>query len=177
MNILGISCFYHDSAACLLKDGKIIAAAQEERFTRKKHDVDFPEKAIRYCLEEGGIKIEDVDYISFYEKPLMKLERILHQHLEMFPRSYWSFYSAMPSWINQKLRVPSIIRKKLKYKGKIFFVEHHMAHAASSFLVSPYKKAAILTTDGVGEWATTTTGIVEENSITLNKEISFMLFS
>jgi len=173
MNILGISCFYHDSAACLLKDGKIIAAAQEERFTRKKHDVDFPEKAIRYCLEEGGIKIEDVDYISFYEKPLMKLERILHQHLEMFPRSYWSFYSAMPSWINQKLRVPSIIRKKLKYKGKIFFVEHHMAHAASSFLVSPYKKAAILTTDGVGEWATTTTGIGEENSITLNKEISF----
>lgn len=173
MNILGISCFYHDAAACLLRDGKIIAAAQEERFTRKKHDIDFPINSLKYCLEEGKISIDEVDYVAFYEKPLIKFERILHQHLEMFPRSYWAFYSAIPSWINQKLRVPGIIRKKLKYKGKIMFIEHHLAHAASAFLVSPFKKAAIVTTDGVGEWATTTYGTGEGNNIILQEEIKF----
>lgn len=173
MNILGISCFYHDAAACLTKDGIVIAAAEEERFTRKKHDTSFPINAIDYCLKEGGIDVKQVDYIGFYEKPLLKFERLLSQHLEMFPFSFWSFYKALPSWINEKLRVPSVIRKKLKYKGDILFIEHHLAHAASAFLVSPYEEAAILTVDGVGEWATASYGYGKGNSITLLKELRF----
>lgn len=173
MRILGISCYYHDAAACLIKDGRIAAAAEEERFTRVKHDTSFPINAINYCLKEAGIKGKDLDYVGFYEKPLLKFERLLSQHLEMFPKSFWSFYKALPSWINEKLRVPSTIRKKLGYKGDIIFVEHHMAHAASSYLVSPFKKAAILTTDGIGEWATTALGYGEGNEITLEKEIHF----
>ena len=173
MNVLGISCFYHDAAACLLKDGKVVAAAQEERFTRKKHDISFPVNAIKYCLEEGKITINDVNYIGFYEKPLLKFERLLSQHLEMFPRSFTSFFSALPSWLNEKLRVPSIIRKNLKYKGPVLFIEHHLAHAASAFLVSPFKKAAVLTIDGVGEWATAAYGYGEDNNITLLKELKF----
>jgi len=173
MYILGISCFYHDSSVALLKDGKIVAAAQEERFTRKKHDVSFPENATRYCLESQNITIKDIDYIGFYEKPLIKLERFMYQHLECFPKSYKTFINAMPSWINEKLRVTKIIKKKLKYKGGILFINHHLSHAAGSFLVSPFKKAAILTVDGVGEWTTTTLGIGENNKITLLKEIEF----
>jgi len=173
MNVLGISCFYHDAAACLLKDGKVVAAAQEERFTRKKHDISFPVNAIKYCLEEGKITINDVNYIGFYEKPLLKFERLLSQHLEMFPRSFTSFFSALPSWLNEKLRVPSIIRKNLKYRGPVLFIEHHLAHAASAFLVSPFKKAAVLTIDGVGEWATAAYGYGEDNNITLLKELKF----
>ena len=173
MRILGISCYYHDAAACLIKDGKIVAATEEERFTRVKHDISFPINAINYCLEEAGIKGKDIDYVGFYEKPLLKFERLLSQHLEMFPKSFWSFYKALPSWINEKLRVPSTIRKKIGYKGDILFVEHHMAHAASSYLVSPFKKAAILTTDGIGEWATTTLGYANGNEITIDKEIHF----
>jgi len=173
MYILGISCYYHDAAACLIKDGKLVAAAEEERFTRVKHDTSFPINAIKYCLKEAGIASKDLDYVGFYEKPLLKFERLLSQHIEMFPRSFWSFYKALPSWINEKLRVPSIIRKKLEYKGDILFVEHHMAHAASSYLVSPFKKAAILTVDGVGEWATTTLGYATGNEITIEKEIHF----
>ena len=173
MNILGISCFYHDAAACLVQNGKVTAAAQEERFTRKKHDISFPINAIKYCLEEGKITIKDVDYIGFYEKPLLKFERLLSQHLEMFPKSFLSFFPALPSWINEKLRVPTIIRKKLKYKGGILFMEHHLTHAASAFFVSPFKKAAILTVDGVGEWATATYGYGEDNNITLLKELRF----
>ena len=115
VNILGISCFYHDSAACLIKDGIVAAAAEEERFTRKKHDTGFPINAINYCLKEGGITKDQINFVAFYEKPLLKFERLLSQHLEMFPRSYWPFYKALPSWINEKIRVPSIIRKKLKY--------------------------------------------------------------
>jgi carbamoyltransferase len=171
--ILGISCYYHDSSAALLKDGVIVAAAEEERFSRKKHDKGFPLNAIKYCLKNQKISIDDISYIGFYEKPFLKFERVLSQHLEMFPRSFKTFLSSLPSWINEKLRVPKIIRKKLKYKGDVFFIQHHMAHAASSFLVSPYKKAAILTVDGVGEWTTTAYGIGEGKDIKLIKEIKF----
>ena len=158
INILGISCYYHDSAACLVKDGIVVAAAEEERFTRKKHDISFPINAINYCLKEGGITSRQINYVAFYEKPLLKFERLLSQHIEMFPRSLWTFYKALPSWLNEKLRVPSVIKKKLKYKGDILFIEHHLAHAASAFLVSPFDEAAILTIDGVGEWATASYG-------------------
>lgn len=173
MNVLGISCFYHDSAACLIKDGIVVAAAEEERFTRKKHDTSFPINAISYCLKEGGITSGQLDCIGFYEKPLLKFERLLSQHLEMFPLSLWQFYKALPSWLNEKLRVSSLIRKKLKYDNDILFIEHHLAHAASSFLVSPYEEAAILTVDGVGEWATASYGYAKGNNITLLKELRF----
>ncbi len=173
MNILGISCFYHDAAACLIKDGIVVAAAEEERFTRKKHDIEFPINAINYCLKEGNITSDKIDFVAFYEKPLLKFERLLSQHLEMFPKSFWSFYKALPSWMNEKLRVPSIIRKKIKYMGDILFIEHHLAHAASSFLVSPFEEAAILTVDGVGEWATASYGYGKGNDITLLKELRF----
>jgi len=156
-----------------MKDGIVVAAAEEERFTRKKHDTSFPVNAINYCLKEGNISISQVDYIGFYEKPLLKFERLLSQHLEMFPKSLWSFYKALPSWLNEKLRVPSVIRKKIKYKGDILFIEHHMAHAASAFLVSPYEEAAILTVDGVGEWATASYGYGKGSDITLLKELTF----
>ena len=172
-NILGISCFYHDSAACLIKDGIVVAAAEEERFTRKKHDTSFPINAISYCLKEGDITSRQINYVAFYEKPLLKFERLLSQHIEMFPRSFWSFYKALPSWLNEKLRVPTIIRKKLKYSGDTLFIEHHLAHAASCFLVSPFEEAAILTVDGVGEWATASYGYGKGNDITLLKELRF----
>ncbi|MEK6846904.1 MAG: carbamoyltransferase [Nanoarchaeota archaeon] len=171
--ILGISCFYHDSAAALLKNGEIVAAVQEERFTRKKHDTSFPVNAIEYCLKIQKISIEDIDYVGFYEKPFLKLERLLSQHLQTFPKSYKIFISNLPSWFNEKLRVVKIIKNKLKYKGDIFFIEHHMAHAASSFLPSPFKKAAIVTVDGVGEWTTTAYGIGNGEKINLFKEITF----
>lgn len=131
MYVLGISCFYHDSSATLIKDGEVIAAAQEERFTRRKHDQSFPVNAVGFCLSIAGISIEAIDYIGFYEKPLVKFERILYQHLQMYPRSFWSFYKAMPSWLTEKLRVMRLIRKKLKYKGDVFFLDHHLSHAAS----------------------------------------------
>lgn len=173
MYILGISCFYHDSSASLLKDGKIVAAVQEERFTRKKHDTSFPLNAIRYCLKSQNITIKDIDYIGFYEKPLLKFERFLYQHLNSFPKSYKIFVASIPSWFTEKLRVPKMIRKKLKFKKDIFFIEHHLAHAAGSFLPSPFEKAAILTIDGVGEWTTSSYGFGEGNNITLLKEIKF----
>ncbi len=173
MYILGISCFYHDSSAALLKDGVVVAAAEEERFTRKKHDSSFPYNAIQYCLKSQNISINDVAHIGFYEKPYLKFERLLSQHLQMFPRSYQTFISSLPSWVNEKLRIPKIIKKKLKYKGNTLFIHHHMAHAASSFLVSPFKEAAILTVDGVGEWTTTAYGFGKGNEITLSKEIRF----
>ena len=171
--ILGISCFYHDASAALLKDGKIVAAAQEERFTRKKHDISFPINAISYCLKSQNITIKDIDDIGFYEKPFIKFERVLYQHLEKFPFSYKTFLASTPSWLNEKLRIINLIRKKLSYKKNILFIEHHMAHAAGSFLPSPFKKAAILTVDGVGEWTTTAYGIGEGNDIKLIKEIRF----
>ncbi len=173
MYVLGISCYYHDASAALLKDGVIVAAAEEERFTRRKHDTSFPVNAVNYCLHSQNISIKDVDYVGFYEKPLLKFERVLHQHLASFPLSFKTFLSSMPSWITEKLRVLSAVRKKLKYRGDVLFVNHHMAHAASSFLVGPFKKAAILTVDGVGEWTTTTYGLGEQEDIHLMKEICF----
>ncbi len=173
MYVLGISCFYHDASAALLKDGIVVASAEEERFTRKKHDVSFPINAINFCLKSQNITINEVDFVGFYEKPFLKFERLLSQHLEMFPHSFKTFVSSIPAWINEKLRVPKIIKKKLKYQGSIYFIEHHLAHAASSFLVSPFHKAAILTVDGVGEWTTTTYGYGEGSNITLHKEIKF----
>ncbi len=173
MYILGVSCYYHDASACLLKDGKILAAVEEERFTRKKHDNSFPINAIKFCLKQENISINQVAYVAFYEKPLLKFERLLCQHLEMFPKSLPSFCKALPSWMTEKLRVPAAFRKKLGYKGDILFIEHHLAHAASSYLVSPFKEAAILTVDGVGEWATTCAGYGKGNDIRLLKEIRF----
>jgi len=173
MYVLGISCFYHDASAALLKDGKIIAAAEEERFTRKKHDISFPINAINWCLKYANITINDLDYVGFYEKPILKFERLISQHLEMFPKSFFVFIKSTPTWINEKLRIQSIVKKKLKYKGSILFVNHHLAHAASSFLVSPFKESAILTVDGVGEWETTTLGYGIDNKIELKQTIDF----
>ncbi|MCZ6765416.1 MAG: carbamoyltransferase [bacterium] len=173
MYILGISCFYHDAAACLLKDGEIVAAAQEERFTRRKHDQDFPANAIRYCLKEVGITIDKVDYVGFYDKPFIKIERILYTYLATFPRSYKSFLKAMPLWLRKKLWIPHMIKEELGYEGEILMIEHHLSHAASAFLVSPFDEAAIITVDGVGEWATSTIGKGEGNRFELVKEVRF----
>ncbi len=172
--VLGISCFYHDSAAALLKDGVVIAAGQEERFSRKRHDSDFPAKAIQYVLHEAGILPEELDAVGFYDKPLLKFERMLSTYVATFPRSFNSFRKAMPIWLHEKLWVPSIIRKELKpYKGPIYFAEHHMSHAASCFLPSPFEEAAILTVDGVGEWATASYGVGKGTDVTMLKEIRF----
>jgi carbamoyltransferase len=173
MYILGISCFYHDAAACLLKDGEIIAAAQEERFTRIRHDQDFPAQAIKYCLKHAGITIDQVDYVGFYDKPFIKFERILYTYMATWPRSFPSFIKAMPVWLKKKLWIPQMIKKELKYDGEVLMIEHHLSHAASSFLVSPYREAAIVTVDGVGEWATSTICKGEGNDITILKETRF----
>ena len=173
MYVLGISCYYHDASAALIKDGVVVAAAEEERFTRKKHDTSFPIHAAKFCLSKEGISPADILYVGFYEKPFLKFERVLSQHLEMFPFSLKTFLSSMPSWINEKSRVLRAIRKQLKYRGDVLFIDHHMAHAATSFLPSPFKESAILTVDGVGEWTTTAYGIAKGNDITLLKEISF----
>ncbi len=173
MNILGISCYYHDAAAAIVRDGSLVAAAQEERFTRRKHDPGFPVHAIKYCLEAARIDINGVDYIAFYDKPLAKFDRILQTYLATWPRSLPSFLKAMPVWIKEKMWVPQMIKKELGYSGKILFSEHHMAHAASAFLVSPFDEAAILTLDGVGEWDTTTYGVGRGNIIELQKSITF----
>lgn len=172
MNILGISAYYHDSSACILKDGKIIAAVQEERFSRKKHDLGFPTNAIRYCLEQASIQAKDLDAVAFYEKPYLKFERLLMQFIDTFPRSMGVFIDSMPSWLSEKLLVPKNV-KDLGYNGKVYYLDHHLSHAASSFLCSPYKKAAILTVDGVGEYATTTFSTGVDNEINLFKEIHF----
>ena len=173
MNILGISCFYHDSAAALIQDGLLVAAAQEERFTRKKHDQDFPANAIHYCLQEGGIQAQDLDYIGFYDKPLTKFERLLTTYVATFPKSLPSFLKAMPIWLKEKLWIPQRIREELGDAGKLLFVEHHLSHAASAFFVSPFSEAAILTADGVGEWETTTMGMGNDRTLTLTKSIHF----
>lgn len=173
MNILGISCFYHDSAAVLVIDGNIVAAAQEERFTRKKHDEGFPLNAVEFCLKQGGITITNVDYVVFYDKPFLKLERLLETYLAFVPSGIRSFMVAMPSWLKDKLWMSSIIKKKLGYNGQILFTEHHESHAASAFFPSPYKEAAFLTIDGVGEWATTTYGVGKDNKIIIDSEIHF----
>jgi carbamoyltransferase len=173
MNILGVSAFYHDSAACLVQDGEIIAAAQEERFTRKKHDLSFPRNAIDFCLKEAGLTAKDIDIISFYEKPFLKFERILQTYLQYAPFGFRSFIRAIPLWIKQKLWIKELIRKELSYDGKIIFPEHHEAHAASAFFPSPFKEAAFLTLDGVGEWTTASYGAGKNNKVTIDAEIHF----
>jgi carbamoyltransferase len=173
--ILGISAFYHDSAACLIVDGEIVAAAQEERFTRKKHDPSFPALAVQYCLKEAGIAVSDLDYVVFYEKPLRKFERLLETYLAFAPSGFASFSMAMPVWLKEKTRLPSLIREGLggELKGKLVFTDHHESHAASAFFPSPYDEAAILTLDGVGEWSTTTMGVGRGNRIELTTQLQF----
>lgn len=173
MHILGISAFYHDSAACLVRDGDIVAAAQEERFTRKKHDQAFPDNAIRYCLEEAGITTSELDYLGFYEKPFLKFDRILETYIQVAPKGIKSFLKAMPLWLKDKLWMSDYIRKRLDYEGKIIFTEHHESHAASAFFPSPFEQAAILTIDAVGEWTTTSRGVGTGNKIELLEEIRF----
>lgn len=171
--ILGISCFYHDAAACLLKDGILVAACQEERFTRKKHDNSFPRNAIAYCLAQEHITSQHLAAIAFYEKPLLKFERILETFFKSWPFSYRMFINAIPQWLREKLWIKERIKKELAYRGPIYFSEHHLSHAASSFLVSPFDKAAILTMDGVGEWETTTYGVGEGADIRISHHIDF----
>jgi len=180
MLILGISCFYHDSAAAIIEDGKIIAAAQEERFTRIKHDESFPQQAIRYCLDEAGCLLGDIDAVVFYEKPLLKLERILESYLNVAPKGLGSFLFALPKWIQEKLFFKSLLKKEFKALGDIdfkktqlLFTEHHYSHAASAYYPSGYEQAAILTIDGVGEWATASIGIGEGREIKLLREMHF----
>ena len=173
VNILGISAFYHDSAACLVRDGKIIAAAQEERFTRKKHDAEFPKYAVEYCLREGNISIRDVNFVAFYEKPFLKFDRLLHSYLAYAPAGLKSFLKAIPVWIKEKIWMKELIRKELAYEGKIIFPEHHESHAASAFFASPYEEAAFLTIDGVGEWTTTSYGIGRSNKVEIHGELQF----
>jgi carbamoyltransferase len=159
MYILGIACFYHDAAAALLKDGELVAAAMEERFSRQKHDNNFPKRAIEFCLRQAGISAADLDYVVFYEKPLVKFERILLSALETFPKSADVWRDAMINWLNDKLWVKSIIQKEVGVRyDKILFCDHHMSHAASAFFASPFREAAVMTVDGVGEWTTTTIG-------------------
>ncbi|UCD74761.1 MAG: carbamoyltransferase [Phycisphaerales bacterium] len=173
--ILGISAYYHDSAAALVVDGRIVAAAQEERFTRRKHDPGFPINAIRYCLEEGGLDPEQLDYVGFYDKPFLKFERLLETYLSYAPAGFRSFFMAMPLWLKQKLHLPREMRKALggKYRKRFIFPEHHESHAASAFFPSPFDEAAILTLDGVGEWATASYGSGRGNRIELTHELRF----
>jgi carbamoyltransferase len=189
-SILGISAFYHDSAACLVVDGEIIAAAQEERFTRIKHDHNFPVHAARYCLKEAGITTEQLDYVGFYDKPLLKFDRLLETYLDYAPLGFRSFLKSMPLWMKEKLWMPDLIRTEMarangaederaakkagkKFEWKLLFGDHHESHAASAFYPSPFEEAAILTIDGVGEWATSSIGIGKGNEITLLKELRF----
>ncbi len=173
MKILGVSYYYHDSAAALVWDGDIRAAAQEERFTRKKNDEDFPQHAIEYCLKEAGIKVHDLDAVVFYDKPLLKFERILETYLYTAPFGFFSFVKAMSVWVKKKLWIGAEIRKRLNYCGKIYYSEHHLSHAASAFFPSPFQDAVILTADGVGEWVTTTIAKGSGNRIELLKQIRF----
>ena len=173
VNILGISAYYHDSAAALVQDGEIIAAAQEERFSRKKHDHEFPKAAIDYCLKEGGIRPGDLDYVVFYDKPFVKFERILETYLGRVPLGLRSFWKAMPIWMKQKLWLPKVIRQEIEFDGKLLFTEHHESHAASAFYPSPFEEAALITMDGVGEWCTTSYGVGRGNDIELLAEIDF----
>ncbi len=170
-HILGISAFYHDSAACLLRDGVIVAAAQEERFTRKKGDASFPEHAVRYCLQEAGIESSDLAFVGFYDKPLLKFERILETYLSVVPKGFRSFLMAGPLWIKEKLYMERQIRESLGYEGEILFAEHHESHAASAFFPSPFDEAAVVTMDGVGEWATATIGAGRDSEIEILREL------
>jgi len=180
MRILGISAFYHDSAAAIVVDGDIVAAAQEERFTRKKHDSGFPARAIRYCLEAAGCDMSGVDYVVFYDKPFLKFERLLETYLAMAPRGFRSFRVAMPIWVKEKLFQKSMLAEEIRrlpggerWNGSLLFTEHHMSHAASAYYPSPFERAAVLTMDGVGEWCTTSLGLGRGNELKILKEIHF----
>ena len=173
VNILGVSAFYHDSAACLVRDGKIVAAAQEERFTRKKHDATFPKNAVAYCLREGGLKVSDLNFVAFYEKPFLKFDRILHSYLAYAPSGLKSFLMAIPLWIRERIWMKELIRRELGCDCKIIFLEHHESHAASAFFPSPFPEAAFLTIDGVGEWTTTSYGVGRDNQIQILGELHF----
>ena len=173
--ILGISAFYHDSAAAIVVDGQIVAAAQEERFTRIKHDAAFPEQAIAYCLEEAGLTPDQIDLVGFYEKPFLKFERLLETTLAFAPWGFKAFLNTIPSWLKTKLHLPRVIYDGLnqQYNKRIVFVEHHESHAASAFFPSPFEEAAFLTVDGVGEWATASYGIGRGNQIEIQSELYF----
>jgi len=180
MRVLGISAFYHDSAAALIEDGALVGAAQEERFTRKKHDSGFPEKAVQYCLDTAGIKLADVDYVAFYDKPFLKFERLLETYLAFAPKGFTSFRMAMPLWLKEKLFQKTLLRDEMKkwqpdfdWQKRLLFGEHHQSHAASAFFPSPFEEAAILCMDGVGEWATTSLGWGQGNKLEMLREIHF----
>jgi len=180
MRLLGISAFYHDSASALVENDRIVAAAQEERFTRKKHDPSFPSNAVDYCLQEASLRLEDLDYIVFYDKPFLKFERLLETYVAMAPRGFRSFNMAVPLWLREKLFQKSLLRGELKkfsegfdWKERLLFCEHHLSHAASAFFPSPYQQAAVLTMDGVGEWASTTAAMGTGNQLEIFKEIHF----
>jgi carbamoyltransferase len=172
--ILGVSCYYHDAAAVLLRDGQLVAAAEEERFTRIKHDFNYPKQAIQFCLDQAGIQGSDLDYVVFFEKPFRKLDRILMSVLQTYPQSWKVFRESMVTWIVDKLWVASTLQMELGVsKDKVLFSEHHLSHAASAYLCSPFDEAAILTVDGVGEWITSTCGVGRGNEIKLTKQIDF----
>jgi carbamoyltransferase len=171
--LLGISAYYHDSAAALVKDGEILSAAQEERFTRKKHDFNFPSNAVQYCLRSAGIRAGDLGYVAFYDKPFIKFERLLETYLAYAPVGLRSFWKAIPLWIRQKLWIADLIKKELDFRGKIIYPEHHESHAASAFFPSPFERAAFLTLDGVGEWTTTSFGVGHDNRVEIDSEIHF----
>jgi len=171
--ILGISAFYHDSAACLVRDGEIVAAAQEERFTRKKHDHNFPALAAEFCLKKAGLETSDISYVAFYDKPWIKFERLLETYLAFAPRGINSFMKSMPLWLKEKLWMGDLIKRELGFKGELIFPEHHQSHAASAFYPSPFESAAILSIDGVGEWTTTSWGVGRGNEIELQHELRF----
>ena len=173
MNILGISCWYHDAAACLIQDGKIAAAAQEERFTRVKHDSSFPRHAAAWCLQHGGISADALDAVAFYDKPFLKFERILETTLASVPQGLALFLKAMPVWLKRSLWIPDLVRRELQFEGPVLFPEHHESHAASAFFPSPFERAAIITADGVGEWATTSVGSGLANTLELTQEVLF----
>ncbi|MBY0320080.1 MAG: carbamoyltransferase [Reyranella sp.] len=180
MRVLGISAFYHDSAAALIEDGHLVGAAQEERFTRKKHDSGFPQQAVQYCLDEAGIKLQDIDYVAFYDKPFLKFERLLETYLAYAPRGFQSFRMAMPLWLKEKLFQKTLLRDEMKHwqpdfdwQKRLLFGEHHQSHAASAFFPSPYEEAAVLCMDGVGEWATTSLAWGQGNKLEMLKEIHF----
>jgi len=174
MNILGISAYYHDSAACLVQDGQIVAAAQEERFTRKKHDHRFPTKAVEYCLQQGGgLEVSNLDYVAFYDKPFLKFERLLQTYLAYAPRGFGQFIRGMPLWLKEKLWMKEHLKRTLEFEGTILFPEHHESHAASAFYPSPFEKAAFLTLDGVGEWATASFGVGSGKDLTIKADLKF----
>ncbi len=173
MNILGISCYYHDAAAALVMDGRLVAAAQEERFTRRRHDADFPRHAAEWCLSEGGLQPGDLSHIVFYDKPFVKFERILQTYLATFPMGYRSFMKALPVWMKEKMWIRQAIMQEMAYEGEILFADHHTSHAASAFLVSPFDEAAILTIDGVGEWETATAGYGRGTDLQIDQAIWF----